>query len=190
MVRGFFPFCFGSLLISCQKQQWQCCPFDLRCRIWPWFSQHVCVSSSFPGAGGIALFPLCTCFPWACDGRDAMLEYLEAWPDSLCLIFLSPGKCCFTSCKYCTDAVTGVLGVEMLLLQINCYKITSCCTCYRCHMWGCEGALGFPGCRDNRTGFSHPWLFWSTGELAEVGFVLTCFNLHNQCFGFDPPGPI
>lgn len=25
------------------------------------------------------------------DGRDAVLKYLEAWPDSLCL-FLSPGK--------------------------------------------------------------------------------------------------
>lgn len=123
-----------------------------------------------------------------CNGRD------ECW--NICKLglipcawFLRPGKCCLASCRACRNAVAGMRVIYIDMSESNYYKITNCYTCYRCHLWGCEGALGFSGWRDNRPGFSHPWLFWTTGKLPEVSFLLTCLYLHNQCFAFGLRGP-
>lgn len=182
VVRGLFPFYFGWTLLFCPRQKWQCCPLMQGAGFGLGFSRHVCVSSSFLGAGRdhFVPVPLCTCFPWAC-----VMEEMQCWNTwklglILCAWFLSPGKCCLTSCRSCRNAVRGMWVLYMDMFGPNYCKITNC---YRCHLWGCEGALGFTGCWDNRPGFSHPPLFWTAGKL-QVSFLLACLYLHSQCFAF------
>lgn len=147
------------------QDRWQYCSLRVRSSFWPCWC--ICVSIwKVYGKDHFLMVPFSPLFSWA--RVDGLLEKPQCW---------SAGKLGLTVCTLEKAVSSACILWKCTYLKATCLHIyvtpqllwDNSGVSYRWYVvQRREGALDFSSRRDNRPGFSHPWLFWTTWTCAEV----------------------